>query len=107
MNTIYTHDKPSMVAAFASAINSDSDTLIQHKRESGVTELFVRGEAFALDNCVAIETVKRKQQSESGKYLKFKPVTDKEEGRLRKRVLRSRKRAVSKMRRAAIKVLCS
>ena len=87
MNTIHTYDKPTLISAFTLAIAADSDTLIKHERKCGTTELYIKGEAQAL----------RTPDSFSDKAVI----------RFQKKVLRNRRRAVSKMKRAAVKVLCS
>lgn len=107
MNKVYTNDKPSLVAAFTSAISSDSDTLIIHERKSGTTELFVTGEARALAGAVSIENHNRQVYASRSTHITFNPANVKEVDRIHKRVLRNRKRAVNKMKRAAVKVLCS
>lgn len=106
MNEIHTYDKESLVAAFTSAILSDSDTLIRHERESGTTEFFVNGETRSLAGAVSIENHERQVLASKSPRCQFKPVTDKEIVKIHKRVLRDRKRAIAKMKQAAVKVLC-
>lgn len=107
MNEIRTHDKPSLVAAFTSAMVSDSDTLIRHDRKSGITEFYVKGEIQALLGAVDLEIHERRKWAAKypNKYP-FKPVIETEAVKIRKRVLRDRKRAVAKMKKAVIKMLC-
>jgi len=106
MTLIRTYDKESLVAAFTSAMASDSDTWIIHERESGITELFINGETRSLAGAVSIENHNRQVLASRSSLNNFNPVTDKEIAKIHKRVLRDRKRAVAKMKRAAIKVLC-
>lgn len=105
MNEIHTHDKPSLVTAFTSAMLSDSDTLITHERENGTSEFFIKGEGRSLAGAVSIENHNR-QHLASRSRLQSNPLTDKEVVKIHKRVLRNRKRAINKMKRAAVKVLC-
>jgi len=106
MTLIRTYDKESLVAAFTSAMASDSDTWIIHERKSGITELFVNGETRSLAGAVSIENHNRQVLASRSSRFQFKPVTDKEIVKIHKRVLRNRKRAITKMKRAAVKVLC-
>jgi hypothetical protein len=85
---------------------SDSDTLIRHERKSGTTELFINGEGRSLAGAVSIENYNRQAIASKSSKITFKPVTDKEIIKIHRRVLKDRKRAVTKMKRAAIKVLC-
>ena len=97
---IHTHDKPPLLAAFTAAISSDSNTDIIHARKGGVTVLHIKGEGLAVSGAIST----RIHELSHGRNRA--QLTDKEAARIEKRVLRDRKRAISKMKRTAIKVLC-